>query len=89
MAKTESGYLVPQKAGAYAEGLRLLQEYREKLTEAYDAAFGEWDGFYHKQGEAPSEREAEERVLERVFAPVEEYFKQRLAEEVQIGFPAK
>ena len=80
---TAEGYTIPKKAGAYAEGLRLLKEYRSKLFDAYDAAFGEWDGFYHKQGEVPTEREAEERVLERVFAPVEEYFKQRLSEEIQ------
>ena len=86
MAKTGKGYLIPQKAGAYAAGLQLLQEYREKLYDAYNTAFGEWDGFYTKEG-TPSGREVEQIVLDRILEPVESYFKQRLAEEVVIGSP--
>ena len=84
MAKKEvkDGYMIPKKAGAYAEALSLLQEYRSNLFDAYNKAFGEWDGFYSRRGETPSEREVEQKVLDRVLAPVEEYFKQRLAEEV-------
>ena len=87
MAKTGKGCVIPQKAGGYAAALQFLQEYRDKLSDAYDKAFGEWDGFLSKEGEQPSEREVEQIVLDRILEPVESYFKQRLAEEITIGSP--
>lgn len=85
--KNESGYKVPQSAATFAEALNLLQEFREKLWEAYNRGYGEWDGFYTPEGKQASQREIEQKVLDGVLEPVQEFFKERLAEEAIIGSP--
>lgn len=75
-------YSLTPEAGAYVEALKLLQEFEVKLYEAYDKAFGEWDGVISSSSYLMSRREREQTVVEHLLEPVREHFKQVFSEEV-------
>lgn len=75
-------YSLTPEAEAYVEGLKLLQEFEVKLYEAYDRAFGEWDGVISSASYLMSRREREEAAVEGLLKPLREQFKQAFSKEV-------
>ena len=75
-----SNYQLTPKAGTFAKAIELLEKFTLDLEAAYDAGFGTFSGFYNDT-ENP-DRATEQKALEGVLAPVRNYFKERLTEEI-------
>jgi hypothetical protein len=75
-------YSITPEAGAYVDALKLLDTFQQNLYEAYDRAFGEWDGFYTEEFGMASRRELEQKVVDSLLEPIKEHFKQVLYEEI-------
>ena len=66
---------------AFLQVYKLGVEYRERVFDLFNAAFGEWDGISPQDIEQTTRTEAELCVFERIFNPTLEHLRTRAFEE--------